>query len=89
MRGDDNILPYVVGEKHYGYAAPPVNKWKRRMIEERGKRIKNILDDREYLSMGAASRFYGIKIDLIRKSIKENRSVKSYKTKQIYHFVEI
>lgn len=59
------------------------------MIEERGKRIKYILDNREYLSMGEASRFYGIKIDLIRKSIKENRSVKSYKTKQTYRFVEV
>lgn len=79
----------MVGEKYYGYATPPVNKWKKQMIEEHGKRIKNILDNREYLSMGEASRFYGIKIDLIRKSIKENRSVKSYKTKQTYHFVEI
>ena len=86
--GGDNIFPYVVGERNYGYAAFPKNKWKKQMIDNYGKRIRNVFDNREYLSMGEASRYYGISVDLIRKSIKENRSVKSYKTKLSYQFVE-
>ena len=37
------IIPYVVGEKYYGYVAFPRNKWKERMINTYGKKIKNIL----------------------------------------------
>ena len=59
------------------------------MINTYGKKIKNILDNREYSSMGEASRYYGISVDLIRKSIKENRTVKSYKTRKTYQFIEI
>ena len=55
------------------------------MIDTYGKKIKNILDNREYRSIGCAAKYY----DLIRKSIKENRPVKSYKTRKTYQFVEI
>ena len=83
------IIPYVVGERYYGYVAFPKNKWKERMIKTYGKKIKNILDNREYSSIGEAARCYDISTDLIRKSIKENRTVKSYKTRKTYQFIEI
>jgi hypothetical protein len=83
------MLPYVVGEGSYGYAIFPKNKWKKQMIDDRGKKIKNINDNKEFSSMGQAARFYGISTDLIRKSIKENRNVRSYKTRWSYQFVEI
>ena len=47
------------------------------MINTYGKKIRNILDNREYSSIGEAARCYDISTDLIRKSIKENRTVKS------------
>ena len=83
------IIPYVVGERNYGCVAFPKNKWKERMINTYGKKIKNILDNREYSSIGEAARCYDISTDLIRKSIKENRTVKSYKTRKTYQFIEI
>lgn len=83
------IFPYVVGESSYGNVYFPKNKWKNRMINTYGKKIKNILDDREYRSIGSAARYYDISVDLIRKSIKENRTVKSYKTRKTYQFIEI
>ena len=83
------IFPYVVGESSYGNVYFPKNKWKNRMINTYGKKIKNILDDREYRSIGSAARYYDMSVDLIRKSIKENRTVKSYKTRKTYQFIEI
>lgn len=83
------IFPYVVGESGYGNVYFPKNKWKNRMVNTYGKKIKNILDDREYKSIGSAVRYYDISVDLIRKSIKENRPVKSYKTRKTYQFIEI
>lgn len=83
------IFPYIVGENSYGNVCFPKNKWKNRMIDTYGKKIKNILDNREYKSIGSAAKCYDISVDLIRKSIKENRPVRSYKTRKTYQFVEI
>lgn len=83
------IIPYVVGENNYGNVYFPKNKWKNRMIDNCGKKIKNILDDSEHKSIGCAARYYDISVDLIRKSIKENRPIRSYKTRKTYQFIEI
>ena len=89
MKGVIKIIPYVVGESNYGRVYFPKNKWKNHMIDTYGKKVKNILDNREYRTIGCAAKYYDISNDLIRKSIKENRPVRSYKTRKTYQFVEI
>ena len=83
------IYPYVVGENSYGRVYFPKNKWKNHMIDSYGKKVKNILDNREYRSIGCAAKYYDISNGLMRNSIKEKRPVRSYKTRETYQFVEI
>lgn len=72
-------MPYVVGEKNYGYIDHNEIKELYRNINEKHKnrvRIKNVLDNKEFNSINHAKRYYGISEDAIRRSMRENVIVK-------------
>ena len=86
-----NIFAYVVGERHYGYI-PYSTQWGTDKNKENAKnacskRVKCLNDNIEHSSMSEASKYYGISICSIRRSILNNRSVICKKDNKSYQFV--
>lgn len=89
------IFAYVVGENKYRYK-PEVGKWGTKESLRRGterakevcsKKVKNIADGKEFLSMNDASKYYKIPISTVSISVKENREVFSRKQNKCYQFI--
>lgn len=90
---EKKIFAYVIGEEKYGLSTKYDKFWTDKARENSkkvcSKKVRCLNDNKDFSSMGEASKYYGISTSSVSVSISQNRKILCKKDNIMYQFVLI